>query len=136
MSMAKKALPLPSGKVKRGNPAWVKGVSANPAGKRKGTIGKFGQTQMLEAVKNGMLPLEFMLIILRADPVQLKSVGILPKLVTLDRRMVAANAAAPYCHRKLPIMPIPEDEKDPDAIARAVVAAVRAMDEATVVPLH
>lgn len=50
-----------------------------------------------------MTPLQFLLTMMRADPEELKKIGIKPTDATPDRRHNAATAAAPYVHRKMPI---------------------------------
>jgi hypothetical protein len=58
-------------------------------GRKKGTPNKRGVAQLEAAVAGGILPLEFLLQIMRneAEP--------------CDRRLSAAIAAARYCHTKL-----------------------------------
>jgi hypothetical protein len=58
-------------------------------GRRKGTPNRKSVAQVEAAAAGGLMPLEHLLRVMR-DPNESK-----------DRRMYAAVAAAPYCHRKL-----------------------------------
>ncbi len=79
----------PTVKKKRGNPAWKKGVSVNPKGRAKGAKNKM-PTMLRMAMESGELPLAFMLRMMRMQK------------NTLEFRLQAASAAAPYVHRKMP----------------------------------
>ena len=72
--------------------AWKKGQSGNPKGKPKGTKSRRTLAQAEAIAASGLTPLEFMLEVLRH-----------PKDYSTAQRMWAANAAAPYVHRKMPI---------------------------------
>jgi hypothetical protein len=74
--------------------AFVKGQVANPKGRPKGSKNK--KDEMIakltqQAIDGGLLPLDFFLSNLRNDE------------MPLGFRYENAKAAAPYCHRKMPI---------------------------------
>lgn len=85
------------GVKKKGNPAWVKGVSGKDASIQKpadspNIKNKLSLTQALEAArKYDILPLDFMLSELNRKGGS--------KIFKLD----CAKSAAPYVHRKMPI---------------------------------
>jgi hypothetical protein len=71
---------------------FKKGQSGNPQGRRLDRISKYSEDQLKEiASRYGITPLEFMVACIR-DPAQ-----------TMDFRLDAAVAAAPYMHRRMPI---------------------------------
>lgn len=108
-------------KRKRGNPALVKGaVPPEMRGRKVGTQNKLTKVKEAIIAKTGITPLEFMLTIVRADPEELKKLRIAKKDVTPTFRMRAADSAAPYIHRRMPIAIEGSNPGDPIAV---VVAA-------------
>lgn len=74
--------------------AFQKGVAANPAGRPKGSKNKRDlklEALTVEAIGEGLTPLEFFLGVLRNE------------CMPLGFRYDCAKAAAPYVHRKKPI---------------------------------
>lgn len=89
---------------RRGNPALVKGaVPENMKGRRKGAQNKLSKVKEEIIAKTGITPLEFLTTFYRADPVEMKKIGISMRDATPSLRMRAAESAAPYVHRKMPI---------------------------------
>lgn len=76
--------------------------SANPNGRPKGSKTKFSLAQAKTVAAEGITPLQFLLTIMRGDTASLRKINIGYKPCTEDR-IRAATAAAPYCHRKMPI---------------------------------
>lgn len=76
-------------KKPRGNPKWVKGQVTNPKGRPKGVKNKFTLAKI--AAESGELPLMYMLRVMRDSE------------HSVELRLQAAQAAAPYLHRKMPI---------------------------------
>lgn len=72
---------------------FQRGVSGNPAGKRKGTRNKVRspkvKTPLEKAIDEGVTPLDYMISVLQN------------KNSTQGERMDAAKAAAPYVHARL-----------------------------------
>lgn len=108
---------LPNAKGKKRG--FVKGKSGNPAGKKPGT--KDRRTLARETVQRfkGITPLEFMLATLQAPKDQSSKAD----------RMWAADKAAPYVHRKMPIAIEGTDKPIPVTVFD--VAKLAAMDTAT-----
>jgi len=83
---------------------FKKGVSGNPAGKRKGTRDRRTDSREIVSKYTGITPLEYMLLTLQA------------KRSAPRERMWAAKEAAPYVHRKQPIAvetrDLTQEEKD------------------------
>src|SRR5258706_12105018 len=81
------------------------GKSANPKGRPKGALGKIGklteQQRQAMAERHSITPLDFLLSVVRDDAAD------------LDCRILAAKAAAPYMHRKMPVAIEGGDENRP-----------------------
>src|SRR5260370_41674875 len=81
------------------------GKSANPKGRPKGALGKIGilteQQRHEMAERHGITPVDFLLSVVRDDAAD------------LEYRLLAAKAAAPYMHRKMPIAIEGGDEDRP-----------------------
>jgi len=89
--------------VKGNTNGFKKGApSANPGGRPKGSQSKFSLAQAKTVAAEGITPLQFLLTIMRADTASLRKINVGYKPCT-DDRISAAKAAAPYCHRKMPI---------------------------------
>jgi hypothetical protein len=115
----------PKGKP-RGKP-FPRGKSGNPAGRPKGIKDKFLQaTEAVIARAGNVTPLDFMLTVVRADPEKLAALGIPPADVTTFARASMAQAAAPYCHRRMPIMIEADIETNAADQPRAIDERVRA----------
>ena len=86
----------------RGNPNWKKGgPSPNPAGKPRGVFTRYQKFQA-RMTESGLSPLEFLLAIVRRDPVALRAINVPIEEVTTELRRACAIDILPYCHQRLP----------------------------------
>jgi hypothetical protein len=85
-----------------GNPKWKKGgPSPNPSGKPRGVFTRYQKFQA-RMTESGLSPLEFLLAIVRRDPVALRAINVPIEEVTTDLRRACAIDLLPYCHQRLP----------------------------------
>jgi hypothetical protein len=67
----------------------VRGGRREGAGRKPGSVSKLDAAARMKAMEGGMMPLDFLLAIMRDDEKDARS------------RLDAAKAAAPYCHARL-----------------------------------
>ncbi len=95
----KKAMESKAPPKAKGNPNMKKGgPSINPAGRPKGIKNYANrltneERQLIAEMNGGLTPLQYMMSIVRAHD----------STISLDARLEAAKAVAPYLHRKMPM---------------------------------